>query len=379
MHVKALALCLMTGFAATAAAQDSTQTLQQAFKQIPQLVLTAPDAMQVVFIDVQAWRGLEPAGPSDDGMRRLAMASWISPLEAIGYGLEQWSTNAKVPFDELSYFAAFGRAPANITYWGLKDPQAVGRFVDRLKLADFAAVDAGGVAGVLANGEAHKQDLKKSNPRDPWRGMMGKTSFVMPLGAALIQAPAPDGMKLLSQPTPSVADSEVVAASMAGLKQAVPADRGRIVQAALVSPVLGLSAVDPAKVLLSPRADADTAKHNFEAAAASSARGIPPYFGGLLADVQLDQAPAVVISLSYADCATASRAVDGIDAAWKQSMAGAVQAKFSGRTVEAGKLCAAVVSLVSPTAENAGNPILSQVMSRYMRREFTLLQIGAAR
>ncbi|MNR50502.1 hypothetical protein D3C85_1700270 [compost metagenome] len=60
-------------------------------------------------------------------------------------------------------------------------------------------------------------------------------------------------------------------------------------------------------------------------------------------------------------------------------MADAVEAKVSGRTVEAGKLCAAVVSLTSPKAENAGNPILSQVMNRYMRREFTLLQIGAAR
>ncbi len=379
MRVKALALCLMAGFAATAAAQDSTETLQQAFKQIPQQALTVPDAMQVFFIDVQAWRGLEPSGPSADGMRRLSMAQWISPLEAIGHGLEQWSTNAKVPFDTLSYFAAFGRPPASITYWGLKDPQAVGQFVDRLKQGDFAAVDAGGVAGVLANGEAHKMDLKKANPRDPWRGMMGKASFVMPLGAALVQAPAPDGMKFLSQPTPSVADSEVVAASLAGLKQAVPADRGRIVQAVVISPVLGLSAVDPAKVLLSPRADADTAKENFQAAAAANARGIPPYFGGLLADVQIDKTPAVVMSLSYADCATARQAVDGIDAAWKDSMAGAVQAKFSGRTVEAGKLCAAVVSLASPTAGNAGNPILAQVMNRYMRREFTVLQIGAGR
>lgn len=201
----------------------------------------------------------------------------------------------------------------------------------------------------------------------------------MPLDAVLIQAPAPDGMKILSQPAPSVADSEVVAASLAGLKEAVPADRAQIVQAALISPVLGLSAADPAKVLLSPLADAETVKENFKAAAAASARGIPPYFGGVLADVQIDKAPAVVISLSYADCATARQAVDGIDAAWKESMAGAVQAKFSGRTVEAGKLCAAVVSLVSPTVANAGNPVLSQVMDRYMRRDFTLLQIGAAR
>nr|WP_275300553.1 hypothetical protein [Achromobacter xylosoxidans] len=379
MRLKAFAICAMAGFATSAAAQDSTQTLHQALKQIPESILTTPDAMQVFFVDVQAWRGLEKSGPSADGMRRLAMAAWISPLEAIGYGLEPWSTNAKVPFGELSYFAAFGRPSGNITYWGLKDKQAVGRFVDRLKQADFAEVDAGGVAGVLANGAAGQMDIKKANPRDPWRGAMGKASFVMPLGAALIQAPAPDGMKILSQPSPSVADSEVVATSLTGLKQAVPAGRGQIVQAAVISPVLGLAAVDPAKVVLSPRADAKAVEGNFREAAAASARGIPPYFGGVLADVQIDKAPAVVISLSYADCATAKQAVDGIDAAWKESMTGAVQATFSGRAVEAGKLCAAVVSLVSPTADHAGNPILSQVMDRYMRRELTLLQIGAAR
>lgn len=379
MRLKALALCAVAGFATAAAAQDSTQTLQHALTQIPQATLSAPDAMQVFFVDVQAWLGLEQSGPSPDGMRRLSMAAWISPLEAIGYGLDQWAGNAKVPFDQISYFAAFGQAPGNITYWGLQDKQAVGQLVDRLKQGDFVAVEAGGVAGVLANGEARQMDLKKANPRDPWRGAMGKASFVMPRDAALIQAAAPDGMKRLSQPGPSVADSEVVAAAVAGLKDAVPAGRGQIVQAAVISPVLGLSAVDPAQVLLSPRADAKTVQENFKVAAAANARGIPPYFGGLLADAQIEQAPAVVISLAYADCATARQAVDGIDAAWKESMAGAVQASFAGRAVEAGKLCAAVVSLVAPKAGNAGNPILSQVMSRYLRREFTLLQIGAAR
>ncbi|MFP3701007.1 hypothetical protein SB758_36625, partial [Burkholderia sp. SIMBA_013] len=80
MRMKALALCLMTGFAATAAAQDSTLTLRQALKQMPQVVLSSTDAMQIVFLDVQAWRGLEPAAPSADGMRRLSIARQIRPL-----------------------------------------------------------------------------------------------------------------------------------------------------------------------------------------------------------------------------------------------------------------------------------------------------------
>lgn len=378
MRLKALALCLMAGFAASAAAQDSTQSLNQALKQIPQGVLTAPEAMQIFFVDTQAWRGLEKAGPSADGMRRLTMAQWISPLQSMGYGLDQWSANAKIPFDELSYFATFGQAPGNITYWGMKDRKSVARLVDRLKQADFSPV-GGDVPGVLANGEANKMDMKKANPKDPWRGTMGKASFVLPLDTALVQASAATGMKLLAKPTPSVADSAVVAASVAGLKEAVSSDRGQIVQAAVISPVLGLEGVDPAKVLPATPADFEAAKRNLQAAAAASARGIPPYFSGILADVQINNVPAVVISLAYADCASAKQAVDGIDAAWKESMAGAVEATVAGRTVQAGSLCAAVVSMTSPKAENAGNPILSQVMNRYMQRDFRVLQIGASR
>lgn len=378
MRLKALALCMLAGFGTSAAAQDSTQTLQQALKQIPQAALSTPQAMQIFFMDVQAWRGLEKSGPTADGMRRLSLAQPIQPIESIGYGLDQWSLNAKVAVDEVLYFAGFGQAPSNVSYWGLKDKQAVEKLVANLKQDDFVAVD-GGVPGLIANGAEGAMDLKKANPKSPWRGMMGKASFVLPLDSALIQAPSAGGMKSLAQPKPSVADSDAVAAAVAGLQEGVPANSGRIVQAAVISPVMGLNAVDPAKVLLSANGDIDIAKQNLKAATEANGRGIPPYFSGIIADVQIDAVPAVVMSLSYADCATAKQAVDGIDAAWKASMADAVPAKFSGKTVQAGKLCAAVVNLTAPKAENAGNPILAQVMNRYMRREFTLLQIGAPR
>ena len=60
--------------------------------------------------------------------------------------------------------------------------------------------------------------MQKANAKNPWRGMMGQASFVLPLETALIQASSATGMKTLAQTTPSVADSEVVAASLAGLK-----------------------------------------------------------------------------------------------------------------------------------------------------------------
>ncbi len=349
----------------------------QALKQVPQSVLTAPDAIQIFFLDVQAWRALEKTGPSADGMRRLSIAQAITPLQSIGYGLAKWSDSAKIPFDELSYFAGFGQSPGNVTYWGLKDKDAAAKLADRLKQGDFKTVN-GDVAGLMANGEPNKPDMTKATGQDPWRGTMGTPTFVLPLDAALVQASSPAGMKALAQTTPSVADSERVTAAVAGLKEAVPSGSGQIVQAAIVSPVFGLQAVDPAKVLSSSPGDMEAAKQKLQALAATSGRGIPPYFGGIIADVQVKNAPAVVISLSYADCSTAKQAVDGIGAAWKQGMASAVQADVSGRTVQAGKLCVAVVSIAAPKAENAGNPILAQIMNRYMQRDATVLQIGSS-
>ena len=66
MRLKALAFGLMTVCGTSLAAQDSTQTLQQALKQVPQVVLSAPEAIQISFLDVQAWRGLEKDGPTAD-------------------------------------------------------------------------------------------------------------------------------------------------------------------------------------------------------------------------------------------------------------------------------------------------------------------------
>ncbi|WP_343737136.1 hypothetical protein [Achromobacter sp.] len=377
MRLKALALGLMTVSGTSVAAPDSTQTLQQALKQVPQVVLSAPEAIQISFLDVQALRGLEKTGPTADAMRRLSIAQAITPLQSIGHGLDKWSDSAHIPFDELSYFAGFGQSPSNVTYWGLKDKQAAAKFVDRLKQAEFKPVESD-VAGLLANGEPNKPDLTKATGQQPWRGTMGMPTFVLPLDTALVQAAGPTGMKTLSQTAPSVADSEIVAAAVAGLKEAVPSEGGRIVQAAVISPVFGLQGVDPAKVLSGSPGDLDSAKQNLQAAAASSGRGIPPYFGGIIADVQVKDVPAVVISLSYADCAAAQQAVDGVGAAWKQGMAATVQADVKGHTVQAGKMCAAVVSLTAPKAENVGNPILSQIMNRYMQRDASVLQIGSS-
>jgi hypothetical protein len=377
MRLKAIALCLMAGFCTSAVAQDSTHVLEQALKQIPQKTLSNAEAMQIFFLDTQAWRGLEKAGPTADGMRRLVFAQSIRPLESIGYGLDAWSENAKISFDDLSYFAAFGQAPGNVTYWGLPNEQAGQALIKALKDTDFKDV-AGDVSGLVANGEANKLDFTKANAGNPWRGATGASSFVLPLNTALVQASSPGDMKELAQPNPSVADSEIIVAALDGLKDAIPAGSGQIVQAAIISPILGLQDVDPAKILSSSPDDIETLKQNFKNAVEVNSRGIPPYLAGFIADAQIDNAPAVVISLSYPDCSTAEQAVKGVVASWKETVAGSVEGNVSGHTVPAEKLCAGVVSIVASKAETAANPILSNIMTRYLQRDFTVLRIGSS-
>ena len=377
MRLKAIALCLMAGFCTSAFAQDSTHVLEQALKQIPQKALTKPEAMQIFFLDTQAWRGLEKAGPSANGMRRLVLSQPIRSLESIGYGLDAWSKNAKISFDDLTYFAAFGQAPGNVTYWGLQNEQASQSLVKALKDTDFSDVDSD-VSGLIANGEANKLDFTKANAGNPWRGATGATSFVLPLDAAVVQASSASDMKTLAQPTPSVADSEIIATAVDGLKSVIPSENGQIVQAAIISPIFGLDGVDPAKILPSSPGDIEAAKQSFKDSVAENSRGIPPYFAGFIADAQIDNAPAVVISLSYPDCSTAEQAVNGVVASWKETVAGTVEGDISGHAVQAGKLCAGVVSIVAPKAETAANPILSDMMNRYLQRDFTVLQIGSS-
>lgn len=376
MRMTTCAMGLMIGFTGSAFAQDSTENLQKALAQIPQAALSKPDAMQILFVDIKAWRGLDEAAPSAEAMRRLALVQQIPALQPIGYGLDAWSSHAKVAFDDVAYFAAYGQAPASVTYWGLKDQASVTQLLESLKQSDFAAADPA-VPGLLANGEAGKMDLSKANAKDPWRGAMGTARFVLPIGSALIEASSPNHLKEIAQPNPSVAESPVVLASIAGLKASVSTDGAQIVQAAVISPIFGMEGADPQKVLAASSLDADSARQNLEAIVKDHEAGLPPYLAGIIADVQTKAAPAVAISLSYGDCKSADKALAAIKSAWSE-MAVAQEATFSGESLQAGKLCSAVVTLTAANAADAGNPLLSEIMGRYIQRDLPLLRIGAS-
>ncbi|MGW6780690.1 hypothetical protein ACWF50_22040 [Brucella pseudogrignonensis] len=376
MRITLCAIGLMMGFTSSTFAQDSTATLQQALAQIPQTALARPQAMQIVFVDIKAWRGLDQAAPSADAMRRLALVQQITALQPIGYGLDEWSSHAKIAFDDVAYFAAFGETPTSVTYWGLKDQASATQLLEKLKKSDFVGVDPT-VPGLVANGEAGKMDLSKANAKDPWRGAMGMARFVLPLGHTLVETPAADAIKQLAQPNPSAAESEVMRTAIAGLDQAIAAGEGTIVQAAVISPVFGAGAIDPEKLLAAAALDADAAGKRLEAMVKEQGRGVPPYLAGVIADAQIKAAPAVAISLAYPDCQTADKAREAIKSAWAE-MAAAQKASFAGESVKVDKLCAAVVTLTAAKADNAGNPVLSEIMDRHIQRDLPLLRIGTS-
>lgn len=93
MRLKTLALFLMAGFGASAVAQDNTQALQQALKQMPQAVLSKTEAIQVSFMDVQAWLSLENGAPTPDGME----AAWKESMAATVAGKTVEAGNAGNP------------------------------------------------------------------------------------------------------------------------------------------------------------------------------------------------------------------------------------------------------------------------------------------
>ena len=376
MRMMVCAMGLIMGFTSSAFALNSTENLQKALAQIPQTVLSTPQAMQILFVDIKAWRGLDEAAPSADVMRRLALVQQIPALQPIGYGLEAWSSHAKIAFDDVAYFAAFGQAPANVTYWGLKDKASAAQLLESLKQSDFAAVDPA-VPGLVANGEAGKLDLSKANAKDPWRGAMGTARFVMPLEHSLVETSAAEAIKQLAQPSPSAAQSNVILTTITGLDHAMAPDEGEIVQAAVISPIFGAEGIDPEKLLAAAALDQDAAQKQLEALVKEQGRGVPPYLAGIIADAQIKATPAVAISLAYPDCQTADKAVEAIKSAWSE-MAAAQNARFAGESLQADKLCAAVVTLIAAKADNAGNPLLSDIMDRYIQRDLPLLRIGAS-
>ncbi len=372
VRVTALISGALLGCTVAAAAERTTATLETALRNVPKSALMTEDPMPVVFTDVAALSEAAGGPLSDAALRRMAsFAQFIRPLGALTpNGGKTWTAKAGIAFDKISYFAAFGPANARIAYWGLPDAKAATELLGTLKANGFTDVSQSPV--ILANGEPRGIKLSQRAADNPWTGPMGQTSAVMTLDATVAQASAPEDLKALAGLKTTLADDETIALAMRGLDAAGRETHGQIVQAAVVTPLIGISATDPAAVL-DPGKDKTQIAEEIKKQVEQGSVGLPAYAGGIFADMSGDGGSAFAVSLAYGNCADAKAAVSGLEARWKEGMKSTTA--VVGKTVEGIKAgCAAVVRF-GPTANTAD--AFEEFMHNYMQRGFNVLQIGS--
>ena len=352
----------------------ATDTLAEALDRLPAMILTNPAAEHAYFLDVTVQQRLvAEAAPANayEAMLRMEAAGMLHPVAAIHQGgIAPWEEKGGIALSQVRYFTGFGDYPYIVNIWGLESAETAQGVLDMLAARDFAPV--GGDA-VLGNGEPMKSDVAARDPSNPWRGQIGQATFVAGRDETLIQANVPEAVEAALRMPRDAARNPVVATTLAGLDAAL--GEGSIVQGMLISPAFGLGAVDPAGFLLPGPGNMDEIRAQFEARMAEAQKGIPPYLGGFVADVQRDR-PGAAFALTFGDCATAETAAGLIEARWTQSMAEKAPGTLESVVTEGvDGLCAAVVTV---TAAESGlrNPVFEQVMNAYYQRQFTVLQIG---
>ncbi|EKF61548.1 hypothetical protein QWE_00050 [Agrobacterium albertimagni AOL15] len=369
----ASALLLATSPTALAAGTDK---LGDALSKFPQSVLTSSEPMQAYFVDMTLLQVLGKEAGSEQGFAQdrldFAMIEALKPL-MMG-GVETWKQNSGIDLGQVHYFAGMGVPPQTVSVWGLDSEATATSVLSGLSAGEFEPV---GADGVIGNGEPMKVNIQARDIGNPWRDEMGRATFLSQTGNAIVQAATPDAVAGFLKNDETVRDHPVVS-TLLGSLDAV-SDTGGVVQAILISPTFGLQNGDPRSLTLSGTVNMDELRSQLASVMEQVGKGIPPYFGGIIADLQTDQ-PELVIALAYPGCDIAEAAAETVDQRWTDTMADSGPATLQTSTFEgADGLCAAVVS-VAANSDHATitNPHAKAVFAKIMRRQFDVLQIGAA-
>lgn len=367
-----VASSILIGATAAHSAEKPTAMLESALRLVPGSVLTSEDPMPVVFLDVGALSKATGGALSDKTLMRIRFSQQIRPIGALAYGTKTWDAKAGIAFDNISYFAAFGPNDKRVSYWGLPDGAEATKLLGLLKTRTFKEVSASPL--ILANGQPRAINLANREPDNPWSGPMGNSSAVMALNATIAQSSAPDDLIQLTAIKTSVADENAVSVALRGMDTVASETNSDIIQAAVVTPLMGAAIGDPA-VLLKPDQDLTQITKAFEEQIQQNRAGVPAYAGGIVADLNSKSGPALAVSLAYGDCEHAQKAVAGLEARWEEGMATAVS--VTGKTVEVGKDgCVAFVRFDT----KPGDPdAFAELLNTYMQRGFNVLQIGSTR
>ncbi|MFN7089264.1 MAG: hypothetical protein ACK4P4_01760 [Allorhizobium sp.] len=369
----ASAAFLLSGTVAFASAADM---LGDALSKFPHAIVTNPEPVQAYFVNMEALQaiGKEIAAEQGYAAQRLdfAMIDALGPL-TMG-GVETWKGNAGIDLPQVRYFAGMGVPPQMVSVWGLDSEQTATGMVNSLSDGDFEPV---GSTGVFGNGEPMVTNLQAREIGNPWRDQLGRATFVGQSGNALVQSGRPDAVEPFLEKNDAASDHPVVASALASLDEF--AEAGTVVQAMLISPAFGLQGADLFSMAPSNRTNLDELRSQLEAAADAAGQGIPPYFGGMIADVQ-NVRPELVITLVYPDCSIAATAAQMVEKRWVDAMPDSGPALVESATFEGlNGLCAAVVSVAPKQDQEAAvNPYAKALFAKFMRREFNVLQIGKA-
>ena len=370
MRYCVIAATLMLTTSAPALAQN-LDALRDGLNHLPATLMFEQRGDIAYFLDLQVTMGL---GADDSSVRPFFRAMPTASINALD-SLQrtdpaEWEAKAGTTIDTLRYFAGYGRPPDVLSYWGLSDDDAVSDMIATLQTIGF---ENAGLPGVVGNGEARRMDPAKRNPSDPWRSQVGAAQFAAAKGSTMVQAETSQAAMLAAVLQPSLGENPIIQTALAGLEQSV--GDSQIVQAQVISPFFGMTGIDPA-ALLSPSPDIEETKKRMEEQMAALSQGIPPYLGGVIADVQHEK-PGVGIALTYPDCTIAQEAADAIAARWVEMAGDAAQGEITAHTDEGeGGFCAATVSVFVDTDSPQQSSAYRALIETYVRGQTGILQIG---
>ena len=314
---------------------------------------------------------------ADGPPSQVVLGSMIWPLAALSMaGRDVWSAETGMPAGEIGSFLTFGQPPKNVTIWGHL-PNAEKHLKPNLQERGFTAVTD--MPGIYGNGEPMVPNLARQSLGNPWRGAAGQASFIAFDDCAIIQATTPEAVAAVSDPGQTVAALVFVKTALDAIDSA--AGDALITQAAFFSTAAGLDHALPEGFLSADPKTFQELAASLQSEIETPQSGIPPYFGGFLADARISGHPALLIAVTYPSCDDAEEAASGIEALWQteevegKPMADQIPGTLTADHIEGGSLCAAIVTITGAPDTAAPRPF-DFAATALMRGSFPLLRIG---
>lgn len=185
---------------------------------------------------------------------------------------------------ELNFLAFYGQNPSQAVAWGM-NPTIQAKLVRHLTQVGFSPDKA--ATHTFRNGELGVVQLDAADPNNPWRWAAGAASLVKNTPSLFYQSQSEAGLQaVLQQP------SALQAEAGATLSEYYGAAADLVTQALFFSFAFGA---------LAGGIDVD---------------GLPPYLGGMLADLHGIGGEKTLLTLVYSDCTQAAKATAVLQAHW---------------------------------------------------------------